>query len=163
MDKENHQKRDEKPPPVLIIYLFCQSRIHKIMHSTVAAKGRVSWAWNELIIFIKSKEQQAFRLLLEPRALTNNVVRLKQYHDTWPCWMSAQCATAMTIWSNKGLSLIGLWIWWPTHQCCMHASFLMSYSVETTKLLTALVIFLCGLLSTISPLFVAGRNKWGTL
>lgn len=35
----------------------------------------------------------------------------------------------------------------------------MAYSVETTKLLTALVIFLCGLLSTISPLFVAGRNE----
>ena len=35
----------------------------------------------------------------------------------------------------------------------------MEYSVQTTKLLTALVIFLCGLLSTISPLFVAGRNE----
>ena len=35
----------------------------------------------------------------------------------------------------------------------------MALSVAATKLFTALVIFLCGLLSTISPLFIAGRNE----
>ena len=35
----------------------------------------------------------------------------------------------------------------------------MALSVATTKLLTALVIFLCGLFSTIAPLFVAGNNE----
>ena len=35
----------------------------------------------------------------------------------------------------------------------------MTLSVQATKLLTALIIFICGLLSTVTPLFVAGSNE----